>query len=218
MICDFQFAICDCGSARQSQIINRKSQIPIMPYELGVAEVGPAEYPLIEVLRETVFGEFGHRSHSAIATQLADRPDLLVLMAHLEGNPIGFSAGYRRTVESYYVNYMAVLRDYRGQGIGKRFLKWHEDFARARGYGRIEFTTFNHFPGMMRLGARTGYLPIGLEQHQGTGNDLAVRFGKSLGKEADKSADEELLTALAAGKQVVGMERTARGELRVIWS
>jgi GNAT superfamily N-acetyltransferase len=189
-----------------------------MAYELTVTEVGSAEYPLIEVLRETVFREFGHRSHSAIAKQLADRPDLLVLMGHLEGNPIGFSAGYRRTAESYYINYMAVLRDYRGQGIGRRFLKWHEDFARARGYGRIEFKTFNHFPGMMRLGARAGYRPIGLEQHEGTGNDLAVRFGNSLGNDGEKPADEELLTALAAGKKVVGMERTAGGELRVIWS
>ena len=82
--------------------------------------------------------------------------DLLVLMAHLEGNPIGFSAGSRRTVEAYYLNYMAVLKDYRGQGIGRRFLKWHEDYARLRGYRRIEFNTFNHFPGMMRLGGGRG--------------------------------------------------------------
>jgi GNAT superfamily N-acetyltransferase len=189
-----------------------------MPYELAVTEVGPAEYPLMEVLRETVFGEFGHRSRSTIAQRLADRVDLLVLMAHLEGNPIGFSAGYRRSSgESYYVNYVAVLRDYRRLGIGRRFIERHEDFARARGYARIEFNTFNHFPGMMRLGLNLGFKPIGLEQHAGTGNDLAIRFGKPL-DEGQSSPPADLLKALERGQRITGLERAAGGELRVLLS
>src|SRR5437763_16972161 len=123
-----------------------------MAYELALTEVGPAEYPLLEVLRETVFGEFNHRSNAPIAVSFVGRVDLLVLVAHLEGNPVGFSAGYRRTGGSYYLNYMAVLRDYRRQGLGRRFMMQHEEFAGARGYERIEFKTFNHFPAMMRLG------------------------------------------------------------------
>jgi GNAT superfamily N-acetyltransferase len=186
-----------------------------MPYELGVAEVGPAEFPLLEVLRETIFGEFGHRSHTPIAESLANRTDLLVLMAHLEGNPIGFSAGFRRAPGGYYINYVAVLRDYRRQGIGRRFLRWHEDFARARHYRQIEFNTFNHFPGMLRLGLLSGYRPIGVEQHEGTGNDLAVRLGKRLDA-PEPAADGELLAALASGRKFTGIERTAAGELRLL--
>ena len=190
-----------------------------MAYELGVTQVGPAEYPLIEVLRDTIFlTEFNHRLQTPIDVQFADRADLLVLMAHLEGNPIGFSAGYRRTPSTYYLNYAAVLRDYRHQGIGQRFLTWHEDFARSRGYGRIEFNTFNHFPGMMRLGLRAGYHPIGIEQHEGTQNDLAIRFGKSLSASATQAPQAELLAAIDAKKKIIGLQRTPTGELRVILS
>jgi GNAT superfamily N-acetyltransferase len=194
-----------------------------MPYELGVTEVGEAEFPLIEVLRDTIFGEFGHRSHTPIAESLSDRVDRLVLIAHLEGNPVGFSAGFRRAPGGYYINYIAVLRDYRRQGIGRRFLQWHEEFARSRNYRQIEFNTFNHFPDMLRLGLLSGYRPIGIEQHHGTGNDLAIRFGKSLqvgsaAQPPDANADADLLQALAAGKKIIGMERTPAGELRVLLS
>jgi GNAT superfamily N-acetyltransferase len=190
-----------------------------MPYELGVTQVGPAEYPLIEVLRDTIFlGEFNHVLQTPINVQFTDRTDLLVLMAHLEGNPIGFSAGYRRTPSSYYLNYAAVLHDYRHQGIGQRFLKWHEDFAMSRGYARIEFNTFNHFTGMMRLGVRAGYRPIGIEQHEGTHHDLAIRFGKSLKGAGGDAPDAAFLDAIDAGKTVVGLQRAAGGELRVIFS
>src|SRR4051812_37710951 len=86
-------------------------------FNIEISEVGPAEYPLLEVLRDTVFGEFGHVSKTTVATQLADQRHLIVLVAHLEGNPIGFSAGYRRTPLAFYINYLAILRDYRQQGI-----------------------------------------------------------------------------------------------------
>ena len=55
-----------------------------------------------------------------------------------------------------------------------------------------------------------------LEQHAGTGNDLAIRFGKSLEKEADPTPDDALLNALDAGRKISGMERAATGELRVL--
>jgi GNAT superfamily N-acetyltransferase len=188
-----------------------------MPYELSVTEVGEAEFPLIEVLRDTIFGEFGHRSHTPVAENLSNRGDRLVLMAHLEGNPIGFSAGYRRAPGGYYINYVAVLRDYRRQGIGRRFLRWHEDFAHSHNYRQIEFNTFNHFPDMLRLGLLNGYRPIGIEQHYGTGNDLSIRFGKLLDSPGP-APDADLLAALGSGKKITGMERTAAGDLRLLLS
>ena len=123
-----------------------------MSFAIEISEVGPAEYPLLEVLRDTVFGEFGHRSSTPIAKSLADRADLLVLIAHLEGNPVGFSAGYRRKPGVYYVNFLAILREYRNQGIGRQLLQRHENAAKMQGYRSIEFNTFNHFPLMLRLG------------------------------------------------------------------
>src|SRR5438128_2368468 len=86
-----------------------------MPYTIEITEVGEAEFPLLEVIRDTVFGELGHVSRASVAERLADHPDRFVLVAHLESNPVGFSAGYRRKPGVFYVNFLALLRDYRRQ-------------------------------------------------------------------------------------------------------
>ena len=188
-----------------------------MAFALEIHEVTPTEFPLMQVLRDAVFGEFGHRSLTPIATGLADRVDLFLLMAHLEGNPVGFSAGFQRTPGSFYVNYMAVLRDYQRQGLGRQMLQRQESFAAARGYKQIEFNTFNRFPGMLRLGVLLGYRPIGVEQHAATENELAIRFGKSL-PDSQPAPDTELLDALAAGRTIVGLQREPDGEIRLLFS
>lgn len=187
-----------------------------MGFSIAISEVTPNEFPLMQVLRDTVFDEFGHRSLTPIATGLADRKDLFLLMAHLEGNPVGFSAGYQRTGKSYYLNYIAILRDYRRQGLGRRMIHQQESFAAARGYKQIEFNTFNRFAGILRLGVQLGYRPIGLELHVGTENDLALRFGKLLNSASQP--DAELLGALSNGKIITGLQQTPEGQLCVLVS
>ena len=133
-----------------------------------------------------------------------------MLIAHLEGNPIGFSAGYRRKPGVYYVNFLAILREYRNQGIGRQLLQRHENAAKMQGYRSIEFNTFNHFPLMLRLGLSMRFRPIGVEQHDGTDQDLAIRFGKSLWKEPsvdDFAEIERLKSALEKNQQIVGVVR-----------
>jgi GNAT superfamily N-acetyltransferase len=185
-----------------------------LSFSIEITEVGPAEFPLLEVLRDTVFGEFGHVSHATVAEGIEGKDDLLILLAHLEGNPVGFSAGYRRTLHAFYINYMAILREYRRQGIGRQFMAREESFARARGYERIEFNTQNRYRGMMLLGLDLGYRPVALEQDDGTENDLVIRFAKSLQHEATK--DERLLRAVGAGDEIAGLIRETSGALKTI--
>ena len=173
-----------------------------MSFAIEISEVGPAELPLIEVLRDTIFAEFGHISRSTVAAGLTGGQDVFLLMAHLEGNPLGFSIGYQRTADSYYINYMAILRDYRRQGIGRQFMQRQESFARARGYETIQFNTQNKFAGMIRLGIAMGYRPIGMEKHHGTMNSLVIRFGKTFGH---VSEDAGLHRALDQGDEIAGL-------------
>lgn len=158
-----------------------------MAFAIEISEVGPAEYPLLETLRESIFSEFGHTSRAPIAQGLANRHDLFVQIAHLEGNPLGFSAGYSRGPGLFYLNYVGVLPDYRRQGVGRQLLDRQESFARARGYAHLMFNTFNHFPGMIRLALASGFAPAGVEQHFGTCWDLAIRFEKPLSAQAQPS-------------------------------
>src|SRR5947209_20505613 len=100
-----------------------------MPYELGVTEVGPAEYPLIEVLRQTIFGEVGHVSLTTLTDDLDGQTDILALIAHLEGNPVGFKVGHRDRAGVYYSKAGGILKDYRRLGLGTRMLDWQQQFA-----------------------------------------------------------------------------------------
>jgi GNAT superfamily N-acetyltransferase len=137
-----------------------------MGYELGITEVGPAEYPLLEVLRETIFGEFEHRSLPTFEDDLRGQEDILCLIAHLEGNPVGFKVGHRDRAGVYYSKSGGVLKDYRRLGLASRMHDWQVQFAKARGYERIWFNTFLHFKEMIRCGLRHGFLPVAIEHRE----------------------------------------------------
>ena len=134
-----------------------------MSCELGVTEVGLAEYPLLDVLRESIFGEFEHRSLSSFAEILEGQRDVLALIAYLEGNPIGFKVGCGSRPGVYHSRSGGVLKDYRRLGLGRRMQEWQHGFARSRGYKRVFFNTFNHFRGMMLFGLKSGFTPVGIE-------------------------------------------------------
>ena len=149
-----------------------------MSYELSVSEVGPAEYPLMEVLRETIFSEAGHVSLAPLADDLEGRQDVFALIAHLEGNPIGFKIGYRFGPGVYYSKSSGVLKDYRRNGLGRRMQEWQHGWLRARGYRKVFFNSFNQFKDMIRFGLETGFILTGAERQQ-TG-DLSFKVAKNL--------------------------------------
>jgi GNAT superfamily N-acetyltransferase len=192
-----------------------------MGYELGITEVGPAEYPLIEVLRSTVFNEFGHQSLSTLADDLQEQQDVLCLIAHLEGNPIGFKVGHRDRAGVYYSKCGGVLKDYRRLGLATRMHQWQVTFAKARGYRRIWFNTFNYFDNMVRFGLRHGFVPISIE-HRELGrfswkfaldlNDPAVGLNETIGPaptdnriEIAQSDAAALLRAIDGNYQMIGL-------------
>ena len=148
-----------------------------MGYEIQISEVGAAEYPLMAVLRETIFSECGHRNLTSIEADLVGRPDIHAVIAHLEGNPVGFKIGYGFGPGVYYSKAGGVLKEYRRQGLASRMQQWQHDFARARGYRSVFFNSFNHFKPMMKFGLRSGFLPFGMQWRD---DALAVQFRKEL--------------------------------------
>lgn len=101
---------------------------------LDVSQVGEAEYPLIGVLHELIFGRPG-----ALEALREPWPDLLTLIAHLEGNPVGFLVGHGQSDKrTFVIAQMGVLAEYAGQGLEERMLGWAEEHARSRRYTRVE--------------------------------------------------------------------------------
>lgn len=145
---------------------------------IDISEVGPAEYPLIGVLRDAIFGEFGHHFSASVEQTLEGRQDVLALIAHLEGNPVGYKVGYREHPQRYYSWTGGVLKDYRGQGVGRRMQHWQHGWLRSRGYRWVSFNTFNKFPPMLRLGLATGFVPTGVNLRPE--NEMSIHLTKDL--------------------------------------
>jgi GNAT superfamily N-acetyltransferase len=148
---------------------------------LQITEVGPPEYPLIATLRKTIFTEAGHYFSVPFEEGIADRQDVLALIAHLEGNPLGFKVGYRFAPGIYYSWTGGILKDYRRQGLARRMQEWQHAFARSRGYRSVFFNTFNRFHEMMLFGLDTGFVPVGIERR--AEGDISVKFTKDLTKD-----------------------------------
>lgn len=173
-----------------------------MPFELGVTEVGPAEYPLLEVLRETIFSEFGHRSLTSFAEVLEGRRDVLTLIAHLEGNPIGFKVGCGDRPGVYHSRSGGVLKEYRRLGLGRRMQDWQHQFALSRGYKQIYFNSFNHFRDMIRFGLASGFRPVGAEWREL--DAMSFKFIKGLaGPSPEFVATESTEAALVGNRTEV---------------
>jgi GNAT superfamily N-acetyltransferase len=146
--------------------------------QIDISEVGQAEYPLIKVLRDTIFGAYGHRFAASFDEEIAGRQDVLALIAHLEGNPVGYKLGYRYKPGRYQSWTGGVLPDYRRSGIAKRMQQWQHAWCRSRGYRYVQFNSFNKFKEMLLFGLSSGFVPIGVDLRPE--NELSIKFQKDL--------------------------------------
>jgi GNAT superfamily N-acetyltransferase len=163
-----------------------------MGYELQISQVGEAEYPLMEALRQTIFTQCGHLTSSSLVDDLRGKEDIHALIAHLEGNPVGYKVGHRDRQGVFYSKSGGVLREYRREGLATRMAEMQQAFARSRGYQTIYFNTFNRFRDMLRLGLKSGFAPIGAEAR--LRGDLSFKMTKDLGA---PNAPARAATALA---------------------
>ena len=124
-------------------------------------------------LNNSVFGErrLIHR---------LDRDDLVVLVARLRGEPVGYKVGYRESAEVFYSAKGGVRTAHRRRGIARALLVWLEAEARARGYARLAFDTFpNKHPGMTVLGLAEGYA-VTAAGYNSAYRDYRLRFERGL--------------------------------------
>lgn len=116
-----------------------------------IAEVGREALETIRRLNEGIFGE----EH---VIETFDRADLVMLVAELEGEPVGFKIGYRALPDAFYSAKGGVLSAYRRRGIARRLLHALMDCACRKGYRRFVYDTFpNLHPGMAVLGLVEGF-------------------------------------------------------------
>jgi GNAT superfamily N-acetyltransferase len=123
---------------------------------IDISEVGEAEVPLIRVLAESIFGAVPEGVEAALAAPAEG----LMLIAHLEGNPIGFLLE-RFDPPAARIDAVGLLSTYRREGTGSRMLEYAERAAKARGCGTIVFTLFGECQGLRGCALARGYATSG---------------------------------------------------------
>ena len=140
---------------------------------LFIDEVGMEEIETIRRLNRVIFEE-----ERVINT--FERSDLLMLLATLGDEPVGFKIGYRESRTTFYSAKGGVLAPYRRRGISRRLLDRMMHLVAERGYRVFAFDTFpNMHPGMTILGLNEGFR-VTRADFNPTYRDYRLRFEKKL--------------------------------------
>lgn len=109
-----------------------------------------------------------------------ERDDLLLLIASVGDQPVGFKVGYRENRFSFYSAKGGVLEEYRRCGIARALLNEMMNVVQERGYRRFAFDTFpNRHPGMVVMGLIEGFRVVKADYNP-TYKDYRIRLEKKL--------------------------------------
>ncbi len=143
------------------------------PPGLRIERVGLDRYAEVQALNERVFGE------ARVIFRL-DRRDLILLLAFVGEEAVGYKVGYGEDTRTFYSAKGGVLDRYRRRGIAKALLYRMQDEARRLGYRRFAYDTFpNQHPGMTVLGLAEGFT-VTAAGYNSAYKDYRIRFEKPL--------------------------------------
>lgn len=151
---------------------------PPLPATLGppglrIVRLGRGRIDEVRALNRAVFGD------ERVIYRL-DREDLVLLLATVEGEPVGYKVGYRENETTFYSAKGGVLRPWRRRGVARALLARMEAEARRLGYARFAYDTFpNKHPGMTVMGLAHGYT-VTAAGYNAAYRDYRIRFERDL--------------------------------------
>jgi GNAT superfamily N-acetyltransferase len=99
-----------------------------------------------------------------------------ILMAELDGRVVGCCALLKHSDNAYEVSKMAVMREYRGAGIGKRLLRAVIEHARLIGARRLEIISSTRLPPAIELYKKAGFVEVPLESDAYARGNIALEL------------------------------------------
>ncbi len=149
-----------------------RAPTPAVP-GLHIERVGMERFAEVEALNARIFGD-------ERVIQRLDRAHLLLLLASLDGAPVGFKVGYGESATTFYSAKGGVLEAHRHRGLARAMLHRMMAEARALGYARFAYDTFpNKHPGMTVLGLAEGFV-VTAAGYNAAYRDFRIRFEKAL--------------------------------------
>ncbi len=155
------------------QIVPDEPPRVVAPPGLHIERVGMERFLDVQALNAQVFGD-------ARVIQRLDRPDLLILLAFVDGRPAGFKVGYAESRTTFYSAKGGVLDGFRRRGVARAMLHRMQEEVRRMGYARFAYDTFpNKNPGMTVMGLAEGFA-VTAAGYNTAYKDYRLRFEKAL--------------------------------------
>lgn len=143
------------------------------PPGLRIERVELDRYDEVRRLNKAVFGD------ERVIYRL-DRDDLTLLLAHVDGEAVGYKVGYAESPTTFYSAKGGVVDGWRRRGVARALLARMEDEARALGYVRFAFDTFpNGHPGMTVMALALGFR-VTAAGYNAAYRDYRIRFEREL--------------------------------------
>ncbi|MHC4065817.1 MAG: GNAT family N-acetyltransferase [Planctomycetota bacterium] len=143
--------------------------------------VGPSEYGLIRDLYNRIARPPVDESY--FQRRLRYRHNVLMMVAEMDHQPVGFSCAYELRPTTFYGWLYGVLPEARRLGVASQLMAAEHAWAKEQRYEMIRFECYNQHKPMLLLAIQTGYEIIGLRHDSRTAGNLVI-FEKHLDIEA----------------------------------
>ncbi|MFA7216684.1 MAG: GNAT family N-acetyltransferase [Candidatus Paceibacterota bacterium] len=88
---------------------------------------------------------------------------------------LGWDNKYKEDFDNWYLEQITVHKDYRGQGVGKKFILYFLDFCRKNGVKKVYGNVQEHNERSLKMFLNTGWI-INKEKDKNTKNEITIEF------------------------------------------
>ena len=148
--------------------------------------VGPGEKALITELYNQVFRP--PKTADFFSRRFEGRVGALMLVAQLDGKPVGFATGFELKPSTYFAWLCGVLQDARRLGVAAQLMEALRDWAAQHNYVTIRFECYSKHRPMLHLAIKAGYDIVGI-RWDCDGQDNLVIFEKDLSDQTYPAED-----------------------------
>jgi GNAT superfamily N-acetyltransferase len=141
--------------------------------------VGADQLPVIVEMFNKIFRPA--KTLETFERRFQGRPNVLQLLAKVNGTPAGFFLGYELKPDTYYAWFYGVLSDHRRDGLGSQLMEHAQQWAAEKGYESIRLECYNTVRPMLHLAIDLNYDITGIRWDADKGENLVI-FEKNLTK------------------------------------
>lgn len=134
--------------------------------------VGPNDLPVIADLYNKIFRP--GRDLDSFRRRFRGRYNVLMLVARLKDEPVGFFIGFELKPDVYFSWFYGVLPECRRQGIASQLMDAVHAWAKQHDYQSIRFECHNQHRPMLHLAIELGYDIVGMRWDPDRGDNLVI--------------------------------------------